>query len=254
MTRGVVSTIVRKDLTEFRADRFFLVITALSVVFYPLIFWVLPSTVDETLRVGVVQTGLDPVLDALTESDGIEAVEYASEDELADALTGSQDELVAGLVFPADFLAAAATQEPVQVGLLVTADVPPEVETALDAVASEIVLSVLGEPPPADLLGEPVVLGEDRVDPAGRILHFGQGVEVDRVVVAGDVEGVEDLDLTLDPRVLVPGFVRIGLGPEKCRDDQQQQHRARQDREPAQVGIRGPGLSHKVFSRKGLRG
>lgn len=163
MTAGVVSTIVRKDLTEFRADRFFLVITALSVVFYPLIFWVLPSTVDETLRVGVVQTGIDPVLDALAEADGIEVVEYAGEDELADALTNAQDELVAGLVFPADFLAAAATQEPVKVGLLVTADVPPEVESALEAVASEVVLLVLGEPPPASLLGEPVVLGQDRV-------------------------------------------------------------------------------------------
>lgn len=163
MTSGVVSTIVRKDLTEFRADRFFLVITALSVVFYPLIFWVLPSTVDETLRVGVVATGLDPVLDAVTESDGIEVVEYAGEDELADALAGSEADLAAGLVFGQDFVPTAAEGQPVQVGLLVTADVPPEVESALEALASEIALLALGEPPPTGLLGEPVVLGEDRV-------------------------------------------------------------------------------------------
>jgi ABC-2 type transport system permease protein len=163
MTPGVVSTIVRKDLTEFRADRFFLVITALSVVFYPLVYWLLPSTVDETLRVGVVQNGLDPVLDALQESDGIELVVLDDEDELTDALLGSELDLVAGLVFPDDLLAAAAADEPVQVTLLVTADVPPDIESALEALASEVVLQVLGEPPPTQLLSEPVVLGDDQV-------------------------------------------------------------------------------------------
>ena len=78
MRPAVVSTIVGKDLREFRTDRFFLLITGLSLVFYPLIFWLLPSTVDETLRVGVVQRGLDPVVAAVSEgSDGLEVVELS---------------------------------------------------------------------------------------------------------------------------------------------------------------------------------
>ena len=163
MNAGVVTTIVRKDLTEFRADRFFVMITALSVVFYPLVFWLLPGDVEETLRVGVVGRGLDPVVAALEQSEGLALVEYRSQDDLAGALVDGEDDLDAGLVFPPDFVAAAGSDDPVQVELLVTADVPPEIETALEAVATEMVLLVLGEPPPTDVIGEPVVLGVDRV-------------------------------------------------------------------------------------------
>ena len=164
MSTAVVSTIVGKDLKEFRADRFFLLITGLSLVFYPLIFWLLPATVDETLQVGVVQRGLDPVVAAVSEgSDGLAVVELTDQAALEEALLSGEGDLVAGLVFPDDFVAEAASGEPTQVILLITADVPPEVETALAALANEVALLALGEAPPADLLAEPVVLGEDRV-------------------------------------------------------------------------------------------
>lgn len=163
MNTAVVSTIVRKDLGEFRTDRFFVMITALSVVFYPLIFWLLPSSVDETLRVGIVQTRLDPVVDALDEAEGIVLVEFASEQQLEDALMDGDADLAAGLVVDDEAVAAAAAGEPAEVGLLVTAAVPPEIETALESLATEMVLLVIGEPPPTDVLGDPVVLGVDRV-------------------------------------------------------------------------------------------
>jgi ABC-2 type transport system permease protein len=161
---AVVATIVGKDLKEFRADRFFLLITGLSIVFYPLLFWLLPGTVDETLSVGVVQRGLDPVLAVVTdEADGLAVVEFADQAALEEALVAGEDDLVAGLVFPDDFAAAAAAGEPTQVRVLVTADVPPEVETALSALGGELAMLALGEAPPSDLLSEPVVLGDDRV-------------------------------------------------------------------------------------------
>lgn len=163
MTRTAVSTIVGKDLAEFRVDRFFLMITALSVVVYPLVFWLLPATVSETLRVGIVARGLDPVVAALEGSDGLVLVEYVDEDDLADALLDGDADLDAGLVFGDDVLTGAAGDGPVQVTLLVTAAVPPEVEVALDALASEVVLAVRGQPAPTDLLSDPVVLGDDRV-------------------------------------------------------------------------------------------
>ena len=163
MSTSIVATIVRKDLRELRADRFFLLLTVLSVVFYPLIFWVLPSTVDETLRVGVVQRDVGPLLDGVEDSDGFAVTEFADEPALVDALVSGEGDLVAGLVFPDDFLAAAASGEPSQVSLLVTAAVPPEVESALSTLVSELALVALGEPAPSELLGDPVVLGEDRV-------------------------------------------------------------------------------------------
>ena len=164
MTGQRVTTIVGKDLREFRADRFFLLMTALSIVFYPLLFWLLPSSVDETIRVGVVHDGLDRVLTGIDDaSDGLALTEFANGQALTEAVLSGEGSLTAGLVFPADFLASAAAGVDSDVVVLVTADVPPEVETALDSLATEIVLATLGESPPGDLLGEPVVLGEDRV-------------------------------------------------------------------------------------------
>jgi ABC-2 type transport system permease protein len=161
---SIVATIVRKDLREYRADRFFLLLTGLSIVLYPVFFWVLPSTVDETLRVGVVQQGLDPVLDGIAQgSPGLAVTEYPTPDALSDALLSGEDDLAAGLVFPPGFLGDIGAGRSVEVTLLVTADVPPEIRSALDALVSELVLITLGEPPPDQLLGEPVVLGEDRV-------------------------------------------------------------------------------------------
>jgi len=163
VSTSIVATIVRKDLRELRADRFFLLLTVLSVVFYPLIFWVLPSTVDETLRVGVVQRDVGPLLEGVEDTDGFAVTEFADEATLADALVSGEGDLVAGLVFPDDFLSAAASQQPSQVSLLVTAAVPPEVESALSTLVSELALVALGEPAPTELLADPVVLGEDRV-------------------------------------------------------------------------------------------
>lgn len=164
MNPSVVGVILRKDLREFRADRFFMGMTLLSVILYPVFFWVLPSTVDETLRVGVVQRGLDQAVAGLqTDSEGIEVQQYPTSEALQSALLSGQDDLAAGLVFPPDFVAAASAGQPSQVQLLVTADVPPEVQTALSAVVSELAFALLGEPGPAELLGDPVVLGPDRV-------------------------------------------------------------------------------------------
>lgn len=162
MTGTAVSAILRKDVQEYRADRFFLLMTIASIVFYPLLFWVLPSTVNETIRIGVVQTGLDPVLEA-SSGTGLELAPYGSQPALEAALVQGEDDLVAGLVFPSDFLVTAGTAAAAPVTLLVTANVPPEVETTLQALVSEIAFGLRGEPAPIDPQVDAIVLGADRV-------------------------------------------------------------------------------------------
>ena len=48
---AIVRAIVAKDLREFSRDRLWLVLTPLMLVFYVAIFWLLPSTVDESITV-----------------------------------------------------------------------------------------------------------------------------------------------------------------------------------------------------------
>jgi ABC-2 type transport system permease protein len=164
MNAGIVSAILRKDLVAFTRDRFFMLITVLGLVLYPAFFWLLPGTVDETLRLGVAP----PPAAALVapqeaEGAGLAVVPYADEETLAEGVLAGADDVVAGIAFPEDFLAATAAGEPTTVRLLLTAEVPPEIRDSMAALVAEIAYAVAGAPPPVDPTTQVVVLGEDRV-------------------------------------------------------------------------------------------
>ena len=55
---AIIRAIVVKDLREFSRDRLWMVLTPLMLVFYVGILWLLPSTVDETINVGIYARGL----------------------------------------------------------------------------------------------------------------------------------------------------------------------------------------------------
>lgn len=164
MNRGAISAIVGKDMAAFRADRFFVLMTLMGIILYPLFFWLLPSSVDETIRIGVsppsVQQTLEPLGGA---SGGLEFVAYPDDSSLATAVETGAGDIVAGMAFPADFAAATAAGQQTTVTLYVTADLPPEVESTLTGVVTELGYLVAGQPPPVDPVTQTEVLGEDRV-------------------------------------------------------------------------------------------
>jgi ABC-2 type transport system permease protein len=185
MSGGIISAIVRKDVAAFRADRFFMLMTLLGIILYPVFFWLLPSSVDETIRLGVTPPAIQQALEGLQGSDGaqgaegsegaegsdglesttqgLEFVPYPDETSLATAVEQGEDGVVAGMAFPADFAEAAAAGRETTVTLYVTADLPPEVEAMLTGLVSEIGYLAAGQPPPVDPMTATTVLGEDRV-------------------------------------------------------------------------------------------
>lgn len=161
----IVAAIARKDLGEFARDRFFVLMTVLAIVFYPLFYWLLPSGVDETIRLGITSTvGVtDVVPQEGSSAAGIELVIYPDAAALETAVLEGGDGIVAGIAFPAGFVADVAAGEATTVELLLTADVPAEVRTMMSGVVSELAFAVAGEPPPVDPVTDAVVLGTDRV-------------------------------------------------------------------------------------------
>lgn len=161
MNAAIVTAILRKDLAAFRRDRFYVLITAASVVLYPLVFWLLPATVDETISLGVAPGEVRELLggDAAAQG-GLDIVAF---DDVS-ALEGAVDDgdLVAGLAFPADFVEATAAGERTSVTLLLGAVTPPELSGTMRAFVGEIAYAVAGQAPPVDPRTEIVVLGEDR--------------------------------------------------------------------------------------------
>jgi hypothetical protein len=81
---GVISAILRKDLVAFSRDRFYVFITVLGLAAFVAMYWLLPSSVDETVRLGVSHTNLGQVLGPMTaaESEALAIFEFDSREEL----------------------------------------------------------------------------------------------------------------------------------------------------------------------------
>ncbi len=162
MNTQIIRTILRKDVGALRNDRFYVLLTSISIVAYPLLFWLLPSTVEETLELGVAPSSFVDILGGAEAEQGGLAVEgYDDAAALEEAVDAG--DLAAGLVFPAGFLAATAAGETTTVTLVLDAGAPPEVATTLEGLVAEVAYAVAGSPPPVDPLTEVVILGEDRV-------------------------------------------------------------------------------------------
>jgi len=147
---AIVWAIVRKDAREFSRDRLWLVLTTVGLVMFIALFWLLPSSVDETIRVGVYPADLADSLNGLGASgaeggQGLEVVSFASPEALRAAVAGeggadggASGDVAAGLAFPADFTACAARDETSDVTVYVGGDVPAEVRRAMESAVREI--------------------------------------------------------------------------------------------------------------------
>jgi ABC-2 type transport system permease protein len=147
---AIVWAIVRKDAREFRRDRLWLVLTTVGIVIFIALFWLLPSSVDETIRVGVYPADLADSLSDLSASgaaggQGLEVVSFASAEALRADVAGEKGAggdagggVVAGLAFPADFIARATRGATSDVTVYVGADLPADVRGAMESAVREI--------------------------------------------------------------------------------------------------------------------
>jgi ABC-2 type transport system permease protein len=163
VTTRIVAAIVRKDLVAFSRDRFFAWMTIAGLVAYIAVFWLLPSEVDETVRLGVYAPGIDSLAEeAGREGVGLSLRHYPSREALAGAVEDGEGGIVAGIVFPEGFLDDVTAGRSTQVELLVTAELPAEYRYLM----SGLVYGVAGIESPGgtglELISTPVVLGVDR--------------------------------------------------------------------------------------------
>ncbi len=159
---AIIGSIVAKDLREFTRDRFYVVITVVGLAFYILIFWVLPDTVDETIELGIVQTGMGEFFEQTAEQ-GLTITPFETEEQLRNAIVEGEDRISVGLSFPDRFVEQVASGMPTTVTVYVTGDVPPEIRNTLSAIVTELGFLASGQAP---LVTQPaeaeVVLGVDR--------------------------------------------------------------------------------------------
>jgi len=164
MSGARIAAIMGKDLREFTRNRFFVFITLLVLVAYVAIFWFLPDSVDETIRIGVVETGLDAALPADTGANttGLAFVHYPTDEKLMRAVEGGDEDIVAGISLPPSFLDDLAAGTPPTVRLYVPAGLPGQTKLLLEGFVDEVGFAIAGNPPPVNPTTQAVVLGTDR--------------------------------------------------------------------------------------------
>ena len=101
MNWRIIGTLASKDLSLFFRKKGILALTILGLVFYLIIYFVMPGTVNENLEIGVYAPGLPPVLQHLPE-EGLEISIVDSEDVLKERV--SDGTYIVGMSLPSDFI------------------------------------------------------------------------------------------------------------------------------------------------------
>jgi ABC-2 type transport system permease protein len=190
----IIGSIVRKDLKEYARDRLWAFLTVLVLVMVIVLFWILPSDVNESIELGV--SGLDdPGLLAgleAAEAEGLRLVPFPTAGDLEAVVAGDAGawqaegtvtvipsgsdrsppegaeaaDVSVGIAFPSDFFADTAAGRRTEVTVFVDAAVPEEIELAVSSLVRELASAVAGDQLPVETADPDeiyVVLGEDRV-------------------------------------------------------------------------------------------
>ncbi len=191
-SRGaIIASIVRKDFREFSRDVLYIVLSAIGLVVFVAMFYLVPDTVDESLTIGIQQTGLNELVETYeagaSTDEALNLVPIDTAEHLQAAVAGELDvyrtatgevALVSpgaesarpqdstkvtvdiGIAFPARFVEETVAGQQPTVAVYTDAAVPQEVQGAMTSFVREIAYTISGRPLP--VTEDAVVLGTDR--------------------------------------------------------------------------------------------
>ena len=161
--RRRITAIIGKDLRSFSRDRFLLLITIIAIIFYVVVFYLLPKEVDETVRIGVHHPDEVEIPALLAVTPGLELVEFDSREALAAAVADRDQELMAGIAIPAN-LKSGGDGAPIHVEVFVDARTPAELHPLIASMVRELAYLVIGETLPVTLPElDKLVVGDDKL-------------------------------------------------------------------------------------------
>ena len=158
MNWRIIGTLVSKDLSLFFRKKLILALSAVGLIFYLVIYFVMPSSVDENLEIGLYAPVIPPVFE-LAEVEGLEIEIVESEDVLKEAVTEGQ--YVVGVVLLADLMEQLQSGQKPKIILYFTADVPEETRDAVEVLIKELAYLQTGQTLAIEITEE--VLGPDMV-------------------------------------------------------------------------------------------
>jgi ABC-2 type transport system permease protein len=157
MNLRAIRALVGKDFTLFFRNRFFALVSLLGLVVYVMLYFIMPSAVDETMDIGIYAPGWSPISDDVQQQ-GLEVHVAESREDLEDGVMAH--DYVAGIALPADLLEKLASGEKPQIDLYIASDTPEESREAVSSLVRELIYAQTGQPLTVDFTTE-VLPGPD---------------------------------------------------------------------------------------------
>jgi ABC-2 type transport system permease protein len=151
MNWRAIRAVVLKDLMLFSRNRFFVVITLLGLISYIAIYWVMPDSVSETVKIGLLPPNNAAALQEMGE--GLEIVTADSQDLLREGVIDG--DYVAGVAMPSE------EGDTGEITVFYTSDTLEEVQDFINLLVTEIAYQQAGES--LNISWQPQILGEDRL-------------------------------------------------------------------------------------------
>ncbi len=136
MRGRIIKALLKKDMSLFVSNRFYLLITVLGIVFYVAIYFILPSGVDERLSLAMYAPTLPPAFSQLTTQDAADIELFQSEEALKEAVLDGDYQ--AAIALPADIMEVWAEGGKPQITVYYSATAPPEASAAIVALVKEL--------------------------------------------------------------------------------------------------------------------
>jgi ABC-2 type transport system permease protein len=143
MNRDLLSAIIGKDFKLYFSNRFFALVTVLSLVAFTALYFLLPNSVDETLELGLTMAGMPAALQEMLVDEEVEFYRAESVEALQQAVLDG--DIPAGYAFPDDFLAQLRSGSRPAVQLYLSPDVPPELHDIYAVILDELAFAVSGQ-------------------------------------------------------------------------------------------------------------
>jgi ABC-2 type transport system permease protein len=159
MNLRAIRALVGKDFILFFRNRFFALVSLLGLAVYVMLYFIMPSSVDETMNIGLYAPGWSPISDDIQQQ-GLEVHVAESQENLEDGVMAH--DYVAGIALPADLLEKLALGEKPRIDLYFASDTAEESREAVSSLIREMIYAQTGQPLTVDFSTE-VLPGPDMV-------------------------------------------------------------------------------------------
>ena len=164
-----IRAIVAKDVSLFFRNRFFSIITIFGIVSYIVIYFVMPSSVDESLEIGLYASVALPAFEQIQE-EGLEIQIVETVEVLKEGVV--EGEYIAGIALPADIMESFVSGQKPKIGVYFASDAPDEIRDIVEAIIMELAYRQTGQVLAIEVSEE--ILGPDmmgmQIPPRDRML------------------------------------------------------------------------------------